>query len=613
MDRHSHFSKVTEEFNQSLKEIQNENNQNKNNILRLITDKYQLIKNQIENEKINLVFFGKYSSGKTTAINTQIKLLSNSKIKLPSSGFENTYYITVIESSIDGKFHFEKFINDQIIEEETLIGEQNSNIEIDINKKLEDLDSKSSDILELFQNYNTLESDDETLENEITKIHKMIVLIKIPEFPNNLRLVDTPGYNSIMDYFFDFLDRNNLFNIFIYVRNICEKKINDETGQLLLIKLKKKYKNSSFILMFTYIDEILKEIENNSNLVNYKKNFKKFLFNDMKLEENSKEKFIISNFLFQNNIEEKNKIYIEKNKNFKNIIEKILNKDGDFIKTISFLNKTLISVNQINNENINEKKSFEESEIECLKKVLELSRDGIRRMIFENWKNIFPKDIKDFKSLYSLEIRKIRDFFDETNRNKLNNTVFVRKWSYIKILLDEMQNNEIFTEFISAITKDLIPEGIKEFMLKLNENSNYLNEKIKNRISQGEFLNQETFEGQQEFSSIFGLGGSAILGGLAGGTVSLILRSFTFLFSVYGWIVFTIVTGLSSLYSLKDNIGIWKRESCFDIIIENIHNSIYSKKDEIGDKVVLILQLQISSDVKLVNDDTKDNPSSVKL
>ena len=93
----------------SLKENNSKNDLIKKPILEAISD----IENELKHDIINLVFIGSFNEGKTTMINSIIACSTNKydNVSLIDCKSENTYFPTVIESSPDQYYFFEKFVN----------------------------------------------------------------------------------------------------------------------------------------------------------------------------------------------------------------------------------------------------------------------------------------------------------------------------------------------------------------------------------------------------------------------------------------------------------------------------------------------------------------------
>ncbi len=195
-------------------------------------------------KKVNLVFFGSMSAGKTTSINLLLRHLLNYSpqdcFKLIATSAENTFFLTIIEKSqSDDKFIFhmemsqtqkEVFENYKSypfkfrqsinykskFEMEKEFQNDQQGIK-ELNLFLKEIDKASENILKQAKK---ADIDQSSANKEITI---PIIKIKIPNFPSEFRLVDTPGLS--LESFATEMERNlkkefELLNIFIFVNDI---------------------------------------------------------------------------------------------------------------------------------------------------------------------------------------------------------------------------------------------------------------------------------------------------------------------------------------------------------------------------------------------------------
>ena len=142
--------------------------------------------NLFSKNKISLMMIGETSSGKTTLMNSIISyVVENSSFKkdflrfLPSDKKENTTYLWIVESSEDSHFHL-------IVD--------NQNITVYAKKTWEE---NLKDIKEDIQKLNDEQKNEiDNMKANCSEYYQKVILIKIPNFDNSLRLIDVAGLAS---------------------------------------------------------------------------------------------------------------------------------------------------------------------------------------------------------------------------------------------------------------------------------------------------------------------------------------------------------------------------------------------------------------------------------
>jgi len=229
------------------------------------------IKKSVENfqkdtkdKKTNLVLIGDYNSGKTTCCNSLIaSLINEDKCKswsnigdfLPWAIVENTYYITVVECSNSCDFSLEHFEDEKLIKSITTRADQVENIK----EYLYELDDKSDEKL---REISRLEENRLEVPDLKDKFPMTVILIKIPQFSKELRIIDTPSLSTriLSDVCFEFLQKKGLVNIiFLILRNSHHRIVYDKGFKLAINNIVNSYPNSLSILLLTQIDEIIHE------------------------------------------------------------------------------------------------------------------------------------------------------------------------------------------------------------------------------------------------------------------------------------------------------------------------------------------------------------------
>ena len=122
--------------------------------------------------------------------------------------------VKLIENSDDKFYYLHHYENDKVIKE------INTNDKQAISNYLVILEKNSSKILSNIVDYEISKSKKEDSKDNKPKIPSNVVKIKIPNFSNKYRIVDTPGLTSkyMQELFFKYLECNSYANIFLYVK-----------------------------------------------------------------------------------------------------------------------------------------------------------------------------------------------------------------------------------------------------------------------------------------------------------------------------------------------------------------------------------------------------------
>ena len=345
----------------SLKENSTQKEEIRQPIIKAVLD----IENQLNSDFINLVFLGNFNDGKTTMINSIIACLTKKydNVRLISSRSENTYFPTVVERSPDN-YYYITIIQSNIPQESKFSDPQQ------INQKLEEFDDNSTDYLKDLEKYEQ-ETDEEKRKEINDRIKDIIIKIKIPNFPFDLRLIDCPGLtNKIMtERVFKLINENYILSVFIYLRSFTQEKVTDN-GIIyeFFKKVKDNYHDSIFCLCLTKYDKFVKDYLEGSKY--YKpdqdpekekeknREAKKLIENfiNFKKEMTDHSKYIIFSKIFimdNENVFDKSTNLHEKPRkrvnNFIIYIKNLISKECDLIKQICFINnmrRNLYKINQ---------------------------------------------------------------------------------------------------------------------------------------------------------------------------------------------------------------------------------------------------------------------------
>ncbi len=328
---------------------------------------------------------------------------------------ENTYYITVLENSLDDMFHLTHLENNKK-------KKKFSSMEIkDIREYLEDLDANATEYLKKASNYEA--------SNEEVQIMKTEIRIRIPGFTDNFRVIDSPGMTlqAIRDNFFSFLNDNCLLNVFLIVRNIQHKKVTDKDFVITTNRIIIQFTNSLSCLILSHVDKLI-DTNNERSLKKYGQNLKLFFksfyeksgsLKHIKTSITSSFKAIRGNHIYQEGIKKlKDKlIEIEKNYAIPLLITRIKNKlrliVEQFNSSISVA-PTLLTLDE------------EEQITWAMENAYHKYREDITKFI--------SKDLisfETFKDTFSLEINKLKETFIETDKKVLTGK-YARRNSYIE-------------------------------------------------------------------------------------------------------------------------------------------------------------------------------------
>jgi len=283
-DNNNDTSKVDKDVFQCLfKEINDHLENSKNNIniekINEFKNSIEKIKSETIDKKTNLVLVGDFNSGKTTCCNSLIASLVDNQFKpwstyddfLVSANTENTYFITVVESSDSNKFSLEHYVDNKLIKNITVRADD---VE-EIKTYLIDLDNKSTEKLKEIAEIEAKRIEDPNFKG---KVPMTIVKVKIPGFSEKFRIIDIPGMTSstLRDRFFNFLEEKCLVNIFLIIRSLVHTKVSDPDFVITTNNICSTYPNSLSLLILTKVDELIKE-KKDRNLKKYQDNLKEFL------------------------------------------------------------------------------------------------------------------------------------------------------------------------------------------------------------------------------------------------------------------------------------------------------------------------------------------------
>ena len=561
-------------------------------ILKAISD----VQNQLNSDFINLVFLGTFNEGKTTMINSIIACLTNNydnNLRLISSGSENTYFPTVIERSSDN-YYYMTIIQSNIAEESKFSNPQ------EINQKLEEFDKNSIKYLKDLENYER-ETNEEKRKELKDRIKEILIKIKIPNFPSDLRLIDCPGFTNkmITERVFKLINENYILSVFIYLRSFTQEKVTtDEVIYEFYKKIKDNYHNSIFCLCLTKYDLFVKNYLEGSNYYKLDKDkdpqeIKEKDREAMKLIEKfqnfKKEMKDFSNYVKISKIfimDNKNvlhkSLYLNENprkqvKNFIEYINKMKLEKCEFIKRVYFIINMRIRLYEIN-QKYSYNELLNEDEKNILQNLVNLSHQNFKDEL-ENWKWCFPSNYKNFKNKYELKINTLKVMFNQNDATILKDKKFAIKDNYIRaqyeLLLPEM------TEVIEHDIINFIYDSYDNLIKKLPDS---LKKKFKNLILE----NGECYNSKETNILMKGTLGS-LIGISVGFSVKLSVfeflsntTGFAFLIGPNGWIIGGVLgVGGCLLFSLSNYIGIWKRLSCFDDTLESFYNLTNKNLDNI--------------------------------
>ena len=572
------------------------------NLSNELTKAFNDSQNEIESNFVNLVFLGNFNAGKTSMINAIIANSTNNfeNVKLPTSRSENTYYPTIIQCSPDNLYHLE-ISRKNVIENSTTYKTAEK-----INDILDSYDEVSSDYLEII---NQLETEtDENIKCELEKkIPELIVRIKVPNFLKNIRLVDCPGLTSttIKDRFFKLLEQKFLFSIFIYLKSMVQEQVIDKVNIEVFKRIRKEHANSIFCICLTKYDIFLTDFLEGSDFLN-KSSEKKT--SREKTKEASKFGLKISQFFTRlsdiSNRENDNYINIsniffinsggaidQKNSNAKKqillfieIVEKIKNEKGKFIKWKSLINRMRNKIEEINSY-YSKEKLMTDQEIDTFGLQSELTSFYFKENI-KKWE--FPKEYEEFDKVKKEKINKIKKLFidNEKNPDLLGNKKFYVRDNYL---------NEQFKLLSSDLIK-MVQEDIQEIIIRsiemfIKDLPLTLINKLKDML-----IEKGCYKESDSTSEIFGASLSGLALGLAisltvKGGVEFAANSFIIAygfvwFPAIGWIIGAALGSYTFASSIENYVGTYSRIDCFDELMKAFFYQVSNKLDEIKTKCI---------------------------
>ena len=429
--------------------------------------------------KINLIFLGKKSSGKTSSINNLLCYLNKLEFSLnPTSNNNNSYYFTEIESSNDGNFHLEFFEDEKKNEEKSFILNPPLVIE-QINKILKEMFEKNNFYLENFQNFVTT------------------IKLKIPGFPEYLRIVETPCYENqiITEKLKNSIAKKYFINIFILIKNICDKESNNQDLKKFFIYLKKNSKETFFIIIFSFLDKIFTQIKKFKSIYDFnsdiykeaekefftcQNSIHKYLYSDLDAE-NFQSPLLISEIFFQNNLTTKiiSDSY-NQGKVLINLIEDILEKEKKFIKINCYFNLVKTEVNNyIDKFKIEGKKNGINVDQEKLKTIIDTQQHVILEEISRNFDLFLSENFVNFKSTNSLTLSKVYEkakYDKELNNVKFYNSAFYIKNNYLKLIYSNLSDE--FKNFLMISFYEILPKAHKVIYLRFPNKKDQFNQKV---------------------------------------------------------------------------------------------------------------------------------------
>jgi len=291
-------------------------------------------------KKVNLTLFGALSSGKTTLINLMIRHLKTQRtnrpysykidqnqiesnitsfdtlnleeeeeeydgfVTLPTKDIENTYFIYFIESSDTEAYEIILDVNSENDRKALLTIKELKNLNNDnkftlkfsndrdgiksMNKFLEKIDYKCLNLIS-----NLRKSDLDEKQGNPQEFTPSKIIIKIPDFPNEYRIIDCPGLSieSFRKAFIKMINDLNYINFFLILNDILARE------------------------SYTLTEDILKEVGNDYGspiLYSFVTKGNKFLIEFPKINSNYKASVRINNIKFQNLDHLKSKIHFRK-------------------------------------------------------------------------------------------------------------------------------------------------------------------------------------------------------------------------------------------------------------------------------------------------------------
>ena len=382
--------------------------------------------------KTNVVCLGVKNCGKTTLLNALTESFTNNNYDtssekyqelLPSKITENTYFTTVVEKSLNSKYSIDHRIVDVLGERSYL---QQLNIEFDeVRAYFRNLNNESTEKLN-----KTNESIVMRLKNEDTvdtqEIPKEIIYLKIPNFPDNLRLIDIPGTSNdiFQNDFLDFLKNKCLMNIFLITKNLTEASVIDPFFISTTNNIIEKYPQSVSLLILTQVDRIISETKQD-NLNAYSENLSLFF---KYFKEKCKEHRNLGIHILSCEEALKNNIYYKKG--VKKLRDKLISfevfaKGQENSGVINMLNMEF----EIFNSGLLKEYCLKAEEIENIKQLANLSKTDYEKKI----NNLIDVDFSSFNTLFSQNKQPIIELEDLFHQNdKGLKSKYAKRKIYIK-------------------------------------------------------------------------------------------------------------------------------------------------------------------------------------
>jgi len=545
------------------------------------------IHNETNDEKTNLVLVGDFNSGKTTCCNALIASLLNDQFKpwtkfddfLPSSRTENTYFITVVESSDTNKFYLEHYEDDKLIKK---IAVRADDVE-EIKTYLLDLDNRSNERLREIAEIEVKRREDPNF-NE--KVPRTLVKVMIPGFSEKFRIIDVPGMTSttLCDDFFHFLQERCLVNIFLIIRSLIHTKVSDAEFVIATNNIISRYPNSLSLLILTKVDGIIEETDN-SNLKKYQDNLKEFLTYFGKKSKSLKNlgTYVVSCIKALEDIE----IYKNGVIKLKNHILDIEQKFSKSQKIICLLNKLRYQLEKFNSRiSSDQEMCFNDDEYEEILMAKKLSCEHFKCEI-TNWLNDLL-NYKIFEKKYVNEIKELHIKFQENDEKILKNNKYAKRNTYI---VDQIKylSTDFQTQVIESTVKNISINSVKKFMEKIKNNDSNLLEKINKYLRLKDLIDDKINDSLElSLKGLLGtIAGIAVASGIRAVVGLILVEEIAIIggvsiIPVVGWVAGAILGIGCTALTLSNYIGIWKRANCFEDTMKIFYdylNNVSNQKD----------------------------------
>jgi hypothetical protein len=515
-----------------------------------ILDSIDSIEKVLNEKIINIVICGQFNSGKSTLISSLISIMTDQpeNVILPTSELENTYYPTVVEASPDEKYHI-------MIQKINFEEKKESFSDPDqISKILNEFDKESEKNLHKLKHKQEIELD--------------LIKVQIPNFPNNIRLIDSPGLTTdrFKNQIFKLLYKDYFYSIIVYLKSLNQPKEDTETFTF-LEEIRKKYKYWHFCVCFTKYDKLFNKFYKKSKYCTKKDTktedlrkliikfvtFKKDVF---KLSENLN----ISKIFVINN-EGKTEHSKNQLKNFINSIKYLEENEGEEIKKVSFLNQFYYRLFDIN-QKYNEEKLFNEMDEKAFDETLNNSL--IR----------FKSDINDWSAdFYEKLNNEVVKNINSIDKNILNNEKFPNKYDYISRQIQEL--SKIFENKIDQDLKKIFEIHHKWFLEMIPES---IIDKLRRIIKQdlNSCVNKEILN---SFQSLYIPTGGIVIS-LIDLSAAIVLRYLPTFITPLGLGV-SLAGLIYSIYSIRHHVGMWTRDECIKEIKEIFCNKLRDERNNI--------------------------------